>query len=250
MFPVIRVDSRQDELLEQLGTKRKFWYRDANGVLTLFKAEERGTGEDWAEKVACELCELLGLPHVQYELAHDEPANVPGVVCTTCALPPAVLILGNQLLQGSDPAYPAGTKYKLKAHTVDAVAAVVQTLQLPPPEYCRALPPGIDSALAVFAGDVMLDAWIANQDRHHENWGTCAILPACISLPRLITGHRWLVTSRMTKKEAAWRRVTRAGESRLLPVGPLGIQRRFGRREDDDDQRRMGVVCANGWRRW
>ena len=85
MFPVIRVDSRQDELLEQLGTKRKFWYRDANGVLTLFKAEERGTGEDWAEKVACELCELLGLPHVQYELAHDEPANVPGVVCATCA---------------------------------------------------------------------------------------------------------------------------------------------------------------------
>jgi hypothetical protein len=25
--------------------------------------------------------------------------------------------------------------------------------------------------LDVFAGYVMLDAWIANQDRHHENWG-------------------------------------------------------------------------------
>ena len=30
---------------------------------------------------------------------------------------------------------------------------------------------GIESALEVFVGYVMLDAWISNQDRHHENWG-------------------------------------------------------------------------------
>jgi hypothetical protein len=69
MFPVIQVDRRQFDAVEQLGTKTKFWYRDAQGVLTLFKAEERGTGEDWAEKIACELAELLGIPHVHYELA-------------------------------------------------------------------------------------------------------------------------------------------------------------------------------------
>lgn len=33
------------------------------------------------------------------------------------------------------------------------------------------VPVGITSALDVFVGYVMLDAWIANQDRHHENWG-------------------------------------------------------------------------------
>jgi hypothetical protein len=33
------------------------------------------------------------------------------------------------------------------------------------------LPAGIGTALDVFTGYVMLDAWIANQDRHHENWG-------------------------------------------------------------------------------
>lgn len=37
----------------------------------LFKAEDRGTGEDWAEVVACHLCALLGLPHVEYELAAE-----------------------------------------------------------------------------------------------------------------------------------------------------------------------------------
>lgn len=33
------------------------------------------------------------------------------------------------------------------------------------------VPSLIRSALDVFAGYVMLDAWVANQDRHHENWG-------------------------------------------------------------------------------
>jgi hypothetical protein len=32
------------------------------------------------------------------------------------------------------------------------------------------VPKGIASALDVFVGYAMLDAWIANQDRHHENW--------------------------------------------------------------------------------
>lgn len=61
MFPVVRVDSRRAEALEPLGTKRKFWYLDGEQRM-LFKAEERGTGG--AEKIACELCGLLGLPHV------------------------------------------------------------------------------------------------------------------------------------------------------------------------------------------
>lgn len=30
--------------------------------------------------------------------------------------------------------------------------------------------PAITSAIDVFVGYLMLDAWIANQDRHHENW--------------------------------------------------------------------------------
>lgn len=162
MFPVVRVDSRTAEAYEPLGTKSKFWYRDGERRV-LFKAEERGTGEDWAEKAACELCALLGLPHVHYELAFDEGAEKPGVVCETCVPPPLALAHGNQLLLAADPSYPAsGTRYRVRAHTVDAVRDLVALLDLPPREWCVGMPEGVTRAAEVYAGYLLLDAWIAN----------------------------------------------------------------------------------------
>ena len=172
MFNVVQVNSTLADALEPLGTKRKFWYTDGAKRI-LFKAEERGTGEDWAEKIACELCTLLGLPHVHYELAYDEPNQTPGVVCSSFAMPSVSLILGNQLLMERDPAYPVegGKRYRLREYTVSAVAEVLHRLAPPPAGWTASLPAGVTSALDVFIGYVMLDAWIANQDRHHENWG-------------------------------------------------------------------------------
>ena len=175
MFRTVRVDPTKAESLEQLGTKRKYWFTDDQNRRVLFKAEERGTGEDWAEKLACELAELLGLPHVHYELAEEQEKqgnSKPGVVCANCAPPPWSLIMGNELLLARDPAHPSdsGRKYKVREHTVEAVAEVVSKLELPPEPWRAVLSPGITSALDVFVGYVMLDAWIANQDRHHQNW--------------------------------------------------------------------------------
>jgi hypothetical protein len=139
----------------------------------LFKAEERGTGEDWAEKIACELCGLLGLPHVHYEMAYDMDQQRPGVVCASFTPPPLALAHGNQLLLAIDPAYPAGpeNRYRSRAHTIDAVFEVIDMLGLPGERWCARLPPPIQTAAGIFAGYLLLDAWIANQDRHHENWG-------------------------------------------------------------------------------
>ena len=171
MFPIIRVDSRRAESLEQLGTKRKFWFRDhPEGPRLLFKAEERGTGDDWAEKLAAELAGLIGLPHVEYRLALDIHGDVPGVVCETCSPAPIILKHGNQLLVSRDPNYPEGNRWRVRQHTVDAVAEVLAGLGPPPEPWCVGLPQGIESALDTFTGYIMLDAWIANQDRHHENW--------------------------------------------------------------------------------
>lgn len=172
MFPVVRIRSSQAEAVEYLGTKAKFWYRDGERQM-LFKAEERGTGEDWAEKLACELCALLGLPHVHYEMAYDLDQQRPGVVCASFTPPPLALAHGNQLLLALDPAYPAGAQnhYRSRAHTVDAVFEVIEQLRPPDPRWCAHLPPRIETAVGVFAGYLLLDAWIANQDRHHENWG-------------------------------------------------------------------------------
>ena len=172
MYPIITVDPASEDVQEPLGSKPKYWFIDCDGRRMLFKAEKRGTGEDWAEKIACELAALLGLPHVPYDLAGESGTGTIGVVCETCAPSPATLVLANELLVGHDPAYPAaGSKYKVKAHTADAVFDVLTTLGPPLAQWCAASPNGITSAVDVFTGYILLDAWIANTDRHHENWG-------------------------------------------------------------------------------
>lgn len=171
-FSTRRVDRSRFQLLEQLGSKRKFWFVEDRQRL-LFKAEDRGTGDDWAEVVVCHLCRLLGLPHVEYELALECNGSQelgPGVICENMAPDPLQLILGNELLLGRDPQYPAAQRYKVKQHTVDAVTGIVQTLEPPASEWLVDAPAGIESALDVFVGYLMLDAWIANPDRHHGNW--------------------------------------------------------------------------------
>ncbi len=168
---VHQIDASLSEDLEPLGTKPKFWFT-FEGRRTLFKADNRKTGEDWAEVISAGICELLGLPHVPYELAHDTQNNLPGVICPNIATKPRTLLLGNQLMVEMDPEYPGEeeTKYGVRQHTVSAVAKALETLPPPPvDEHWR--PEGDCSAAHVFIGYVMLDTLIANQDRHHQNWG-------------------------------------------------------------------------------
>lgn len=159
---------------EPLGSKPKFWFGVAGQTPNLFKADDRGTGEDWAELICSKLCDLLGLPHVNYELASEVKGEVvlrPGVVCKSMVPSPNELILGNQLLQIFDEDYPTEQRYKVHQHTVQSVAKILQALQPPTIDWMSSTPPGVSTALGVFTGYVMLDAWVANQDRHHENWG-------------------------------------------------------------------------------
>ena len=44
-FPTMRVDRSRSQSVEPLGSKPKFWFRDGERRL-LFKADDRGTGED------------------------------------------------------------------------------------------------------------------------------------------------------------------------------------------------------------
>jgi hypothetical protein len=181
MFQTVRVDRSAAEAMEWMGTKRKFWFSPPDGGRWLFKAEERGTGEDWAEKIACELAERLGVPHVQYELAEEYEGGLylqPGVVCPEFASEPQALELGNQLLWKRDSSYPKGQLQKFEKvhqHTVDAVVECIAQLDVPGTEWLANLPAGIGTALDIFTGYVLLDAVIANQDRHHGNWGAIRI---------------------------------------------------------------------------
>jgi len=174
-FAIHRIDRRRANQFEPLGSKPKFWFDDGR---QLFKMESRGTGTDWAEVVAARLCQLIGLPHVDYHLAEtlDDDGEVQrGVICGNIAGSDTSLVLGNQLLLASDPSYPSRQRWKVRSHTIDAVARVLQDVAPPPPVWTYGSPAGVTTASGFFVGYVLLDAWIANQDRHHENWAVLTL---------------------------------------------------------------------------
>jgi len=74
-FPIIEVPADSANQLEQLGTKSKFWYTDDQNRRMLFKIGRPNTGENWAEKVSCEICSLLNIPHAHYEFAQCQEAK-------------------------------------------------------------------------------------------------------------------------------------------------------------------------------
>jgi hypothetical protein len=170
-FPIIDVPANAAEEIEAMGTKDKFWFYHSEFGKCLYKKARPNTGEDWSEKIASELCALLGLPHAHYELAiHNEAFGVvsPSLVCDGDAL-----VHGNEILARRDRSYPIDRTFKVSQHTLDVVLDVLggEVVQLP----LNWIPSdGITTAVEVFLGYLLLDAWIGNTDRHHENWGLLA----------------------------------------------------------------------------
>jgi hypothetical protein len=110
---------------------------------------------------------------VEYELASEVRNGhdfLPGVVCENMAPSPAILALGNELLFERDANYPKEKRFSVRQHSVDNVVKIVAALDPPETTWMPYAPPEIRSALDAFVGYVLLDAWVANQDRHHENW--------------------------------------------------------------------------------
>lgn len=179
-FPLIEVPlgAARDE--EAMGSKRKFWYQDPALGDCLFKRSRPDTGEDWSEKIAAELCQRLGLPHASYELALWNGER--GTISPNLLPAKTALVHGNEILAGRVSSYPKDHRYKVSQHTLELVLSVVSEpeVELPPG---WEPPPGVSSAVATFVGYLLLDAWIGNGDRHHENWGF--VLPLSGGVPRL-----------------------------------------------------------------
>jgi hypothetical protein len=172
MYPIITVPDHAGDIIEQLGTKPKFWFSDANSNRYLFKLNrsegEDATGEDWSEKAVSELCELLGLPHARYEFAMWKGLH--GVVSLSFVPPRGRLVSGNEVLVRVDRSYPKEKFYRVRQHTLRLVLAIIKQDIIQPPLNWQTFG-AVQTALDVFTGYLMLDAWVANQDRHHENWG-------------------------------------------------------------------------------
>ena len=143
--------------MEALGSKPKFWYRpDVTDVDWLFKYARENTGEHWAEKIAAEVADLLGVLHAKVELALFREDK--GVVTESFTRRGRELVHGNQTLSELDTGYDVTVTVRYPSHTLQNILLVL------------AQSAG-EVAKRRFAEYLMLDALIGNTDRHHENWG-------------------------------------------------------------------------------
>lgn len=170
-FPIFDISKDTIQAPEPMGSKNKFWVVHDDLEICLFKHIRTETGEDWAEKIAAELAGLLQLPHAQYELSVWN--NQPGVISPNFLHQlynnpfHLSLVHGNQVLMGFDPEYPGEGRYKVSQHTLDKVFEFLNIKVL----YIQWHHPlRKESAAEDFVGYLILDAWIGNTDRHHENW--------------------------------------------------------------------------------
>ncbi|MDP3722763.1 MAG: HipA domain-containing protein [Candidatus Omnitrophota bacterium] len=162
-YPVYRILA-QPELIEQLGSKPKFWFRRSDDEQQwLFKFSREGTGEDWAEKIAAELAAVLHIPAAKVELA--EFGGRRGSISRSFVLSQEGwdLIHGNELLAGYVQGYKREQMFHQSEHTLDHIWLVLKQR--------FAAPQPLQAQVEQFAGYLVLDALIGNVDRHHQNWG-------------------------------------------------------------------------------
>lgn len=176
------------------------------------------------------------------------------MVCANLAPNPVELVLGNELLLVRDPDYPHEQRFKVKQHTIEAVCEIVVQLDLPPASFMANAPDGVQSALDVFAGYLMLDAWIANQDRHHENW---AALREGATLKLAPTfDHGAALARNLLDKERQERLTTKDRNRTLESFAARGRSALYGCASDPRPLELRETFCAfasrtpNGAARW
>lgn len=157
------------EFEEPLGGKEKFWFAAPDGHRYLFKyarCDDDGSnvrGEDWAEWAVAELATLTGVPAATTLPAHFNSRR--GILSKSVVAGTERLVHGNELLARAIPGYDANTERQNPGYTVDAIQEALTDVRAP-----KDCGPSVESAFDALAGYMMLDAWVAGRDRHHENW--------------------------------------------------------------------------------
>jgi hypothetical protein len=153
---------------ETEGVEEKWWLTDpATDDLWLFKPPvvkfRFQQGEDWAERVSTELARLISVPCADVELAHREGRR--GSMSRSLKPRGWDIQPGQLLLAEFDPGYVSKAEGR-PGHSLARISAALHNAHVDPP---LGGPDGF-GAFDVFAGYMVLDAWIANRDRHDDNW--------------------------------------------------------------------------------
>lgn len=153
-----------------MGTKDKDWleHEDARWLFKMVRSKPgQQSGEDWAEKIVEQLAHLLEVPVASVDLAVKRGHR--GVVSVNFVPPEARLEHGNELLVRIDPSYDMDAGRRNDRYTVASVLQALADAQAP----AELADQGF-SAFDVWAGYLVLDAWVAGRDRHHGNWAVLA----------------------------------------------------------------------------
>lgn len=157
---ILEVDPSWRRGIEDMGSKPKFWFRYQD-EMWLIKQARPNTGEHWAEKVASETAELLGLPTHEALIATYEGQI--GCAVRSFLKPGQTLVHGNELMAGTIKGYDKSKHRGQADHNFDNIVTTLER---------RFVAPVVRRNVSLrFIGYLMLDALVGNTDRHHENWG-------------------------------------------------------------------------------
>ncbi|OBB14694.1 hypothetical protein A5761_15340 [Mycolicibacterium setense] len=156
---------------ETAGQDEKVWLVEPQtGVLWLFKPPTVKGGfrqrEDLCEFISFRLAQLLGVPCAQVRLAVR--GGRAGSISRDLRPSQWEMQSGAVLLAESDPSYLPGI-FNLKGRPGHSLSRIDTALFGATAPLDSMLPPTF-TAFDAFAGYLTLDAWIANRDRHDENW--------------------------------------------------------------------------------
>lgn len=184
--PYTRVDVSEwvEVGIEQSGSSPGRWLEDPSDSETRWFHKDTvipkhgyEQGEDWAEVVSTQVARLLGVPCAPTRLCARNARrgslsqnirpdgvdlNEGGVVLERC-LDVKSYIPHRDGVAGVDPARP---RVKRPGHTLENIEAALREVAAPVEFEGPATLDGFD----VFVGYLILDALIANQDRHEQNW--------------------------------------------------------------------------------
>lgn len=134
-------------------------------------------GEDWSEVVSTNIAGLLGVPCAQTRMCTRSGRR--GSISLSVREPEEALWEGDVVLsqakaanyyphtEGHRAVDPTRPGVKRPGHTLENIRDALHDV-MPPPSFEG--PKGM-TAFDVFAGYTILDALIANSDRHEQNWG-------------------------------------------------------------------------------
>lgn len=153
-YPVYDVTRSTTDRPETLGTKEKFWLVPSAAVgldLTsyLFKIGRPHTGENWSEKVCCEILHYVGMPCAGYDFAvHGTDA---GVISRQFVPVNGQFVPANMLLEGAVKEYDGQLRFRQRKYQLSTSLNLIKLRSIGAPRWTPAKF-GALSALDMFVG--------------------------------------------------------------------------------------------------